>query len=546
MILKKHLRSISIIGALAVALAFTCFTRPASANVYATNIKLNGSLTSATVAPGVGATITYILNEPAPSGVTIKILSGGTAVRTITGAGALRGLNTVIWDGTDDSSVNVPGGNYSVSITAASTGYGGWTRTTADTTNPGNQVWEPRGIAVDRNTNSPYYGRVFAANCTNHAATPLGYQDGILKCNADGSYADEGGFSTGGHTWANDNYSPWRLRVSDDDYVYVNDFTGQGAIFRWDPTISTPSGGLAVLRSDNWTSGENLTGLAIFGTGINTEIWMADNHYASTAKGIIRWHVNGSGVCALNDKGTQIVKDFSGSDLIDYPEAVALDSSHNIYTVQNRGSVNDVAWRVLKFPPYSGTLETTATWKKGSVAGTSDWCGAQGIAVDPTGTYVAVGFRGQSGNGGNTKILATTDGHTVATLDLGVSIGGYTQKADYDVDWDAVGNVYLVDEYYGCWRAYSPPGANSATTLAVASLVIAQINITNIAVSDGTVTINFTYATSDPASAFTLLSSATVNGTYSPAAGAVITGSAGSYQATVPTSGPMQFYRIKR
>jgi hypothetical protein len=73
-----------------------------------------------------------------------------------------------------------------------------------------------------------------------------------------------------------------------------------------------------------------------------------------------------------------------------------------------------------------------------------------------------------------------------------------------------------------------------------------QPDITGISVSGITVTIKFTGAASDPATAFTLLSSGTVNGAYSSAAGASITGSAGSYTATVPTNGAMQFYRIQR
>jgi hypothetical protein len=73
-----------------------------------------------------------------------------------------------------------------------------------------------------------------------------------------------------------------------------------------------------------------------------------------------------------------------------------------------------------------------------------------------------------------------------------------------------------------------------------------QPDITGISVSGVTVTIKFTGAASDPASAFTLLSSGTVNGTYGSAAGQSIAGSAGSYTATVPTSGAVQFYRIQR
>jgi hypothetical protein len=76
--------------------------------------------------------------------------------------------------------------------------------------------------------------------------------------------------------------------------------------------------------------------------------------------------------------------------------------------------------------------------------------------------------------------------------------------------------------------------------------ITATPEITGITVSSGTVTINFISAAGDQASNFTLVSSSTVNGGYTPAAGASITGSGGSYQATVSTSGDIQFYRIQR
>jgi hypothetical protein len=70
-------------------------------------------------------------------------------------------------------------------------------------------------------------------------------------------------------------------------------------------------------------------------------------------------------------------------------------------------------------------------------------------------------------------------------------------------------------------------------------------HITSIGVSGGTVTIHFTAGASDPAWAFTLLRCGTPNDTYGPATG-VITGSAGSYTATVAAAGNIQFYRIRR
>ena len=71
-------------------------------------------------------------------------------------------------------------------------------------------------------------------------------------------------------------------------------------------------------------------------------------------------------------------------------------------------------------------------------------------------------------------------------------------------------------------------------------------HITSIAVSGGTVTIKFTGAASDSASAFTLVGSGTVNGTYSPLAATITSLGGGSFQATTAVGGSTEFYRIKR
>src|SRR5579859_2171698 len=93
------------------------------ANVYPTNIKLNGSFTNITVQAGSPVRISYILNEPASAGVVVKVLANGTTIKTISlsggAAGTLRGTNTVVWDGSGAVASN----SYSVAITAASHGF---------------------------------------------------------------------------------------------------------------------------------------------------------------------------------------------------------------------------------------------------------------------------------------------------------------------------------------------------------------------------------------------------------------------------------------
>jgi hypothetical protein len=530
---------------------------PALGNVCATNIKINGSLSNASVPTGGSSQISYILNEPASSGVTVRVLSGNSVVRTISvaagAAGALAGTNSVVWDGKDNTAAPVPIGTYIVSITASAQGYPRWTQITDDNAD-GTAVWEGRGIAVDQNTNSPYYGRVLVANAQERdpgGNNWLGYQVGILKCNADASYADEGGISTGGYPWAGDTKSPWHLEVSPSDRVYVNDFTTNGQVISWDPTISSSSA-LGVLRPDNWTNlDENLSGPALFGTGTDLSLWMADTN---SGLGILRFSLLPDGTCAPGDKGTTAVT--PGASLTGNPCDVALDSAGNIYTILNTGDAGDPNNRVFRFPTYNpanGAPVVSADW----AVGTNDdtMAGANGIAVDPTGTYVAVSFTGlATGENGCTQIFSTRNGALVTNLDLGISISGFSNHQDEDCAWDAVGNIYYIDNVFGVWRAVSPPGPNSSTTFAVANIVIGgtssggvQPRITDISQAAGVVTIDFTAGTNDAPGSFAVQGAATVTGQYTGVAGANITTVApGQFRATFPASGSTQYFRIMR
>ena len=86
-----------------------------------------------------------------------------------------------------------------------------------------------------------------------------------------------------------------------------------------------------------------------------------------------------------------------------YPYAVAVDKAGDIYTVQYatiRATRNALA--CSGFPPM--TLATNGGAPEhmpiGSPAPGDDYCGAHGMAVDPTGTYVAACFWGYHGRRG--------------------------------------------------------------------------------------------------------------------------------------------------
>src|SRR5437879_4691670 len=157
--LKRSLSS----GFAAVALCL--YGAQVKANVYPTNVRVNGGTANISLTNADDVTITYLLNEPASGGVTVAIKSGAVTVRTVSltngAVGTLRGTNSVIWDGKDGSGQLVSNATYSISITAASTGYTNWTQISDDNTN---YVWQGRGIAVNQSPYSQYYGRVFVEN----------------------------------------------------------------------------------------------------------------------------------------------------------------------------------------------------------------------------------------------------------------------------------------------------------------------------------------------------------------------------------------------
>lgn len=76
--------------------------------------------------------------------------------------------------------------------------------------------------------------------------------------------------------------------------------------------------------------------------------------------------------------------------------------------------------------------------------------------------------------------------------------------------------------------------------------VVVRPEIDEIRVSGAGVTVDFTAGAGDAASAFTVVRSGTVNGTYTDAPASIVSLGAGKFRATLSLSGIQQFYQIKR
>jgi hypothetical protein len=471
--------------AAASALALLWTAPSARANVYATDIKLNGSLLSGiTVPTGTSVPITFVLNQAATYGTTINILSGSTVVRTITiasgSAGTLQGLNTVTWDGNDNSGHPLPSATYTVSITAAAASLGSsWTQFTVNAKS--NSLNSAFGMAINNNSASPYYGRVFVGNKVAGTSAPgNACSQGILKLNADGSPADEGEWGLpSGFSW-DSGFDPFGLRYGQDDKLYFLDFHYQGDI--WATDMKATAAATHVLQAANYASNpypnvNNNWGWRSFdvvGSGSNGKFFLGDADSSSDGgAGVFYWPmVNG---VASGTAGTQVVGDGSGSSqLLGSDGGVFVDANNHVYVGQQLGSGDGYGDTVsvgasapaVKAFNWDGTHTVSAAAIWTADANNSNFQEEWDIALDSrtNPNYVAVPFAaGTSGNGG-LQVLSAATGSQVALID--------NNEEYWGLAFDGVGNLYGCESTHGYVRGYSPPGASTNTTVAYPTLVI--------------------------------------------------------------------------
>jgi hypothetical protein len=535
--------------------------------------------------------ITYRLNQTADQGVTVSVLNGATVVAAIPG-GTNMGINSVSW-------TPASAGTYSVSITAAATGFTNWTQISVDS-NPGMPAYYPLGIDVDKNIHSPYYGRVVmgCATETGTANVPaLAMQTGLYKMNADGSQADEGWYGNANYM-ADDagdtpvagqmpdsgGYDPMKIRIGDDDRIYWDDNSDFGAIIACDMQATTNQ---IVINEAGYASNPDYGYLAhgfqefdvAFTTTTNASLWLCDNDFPNW--GIWMYHMT-NGVADLNDiEGTQAVNaSTNDSDMnITANGGVMVDTNLDIFCGQSRYN-EDLAYEAMVYTNWNkGILPPEAggsSYTEGTAVGQVEWgygCGVDTTCtndpsfedvrdvvinsrINPTivacpmgsdGSQFVLGATGggiRLLNATNGNLISVTNGFTITTYSNLDNGQGYTCAA-----FDNVGNLYGASITRNVWRVWSPPGSSTNTTVAVARAIVQApftvTRITSTPTAPGCAVVTIAFSAPDlAASAFVLKGSATVNGLYTAVADASITGSSGAYHATV-TNCSTEFYTVE-
>jgi len=543
--------------ALALALAAPLWTTGARANIYATVLNLTRAHTLGGGTNTGAINISYILNEPADLGVTINISSGSNLVRTISvspGAnGTLFGTNLVLWDGNNSNGVSLPTGIYIFSVTAASSGHTNWAQISRDT-NAGNYVFAPRGLAVNNNSNSFFYGRVFVGNAAQgpHPETVPGDNDTILMVNADGSFSADGPDGNGGYGDIKDVGSygaPQKMRVGGDDRLYMMDLNNYSRLVAFDMRLTTNE---IVLDENNYIDNpfwDNppyplATGVGWFSMDVtdagttNGLIWLGE--WDSGGAGVWNWHLT-DGVADPNDSAGNWVIAAGGSLGVAASGGLMVDMNFDLFVGQyltdsgdtNAGCMEFTNWNSGR--AFNGNPVTNGTaWSAG---GGNACLGVYDTTVDSRQNprYVACALNGAPATNGILILDARTGTNVVANLDAG--------NQYFATAWDNVGNLYAASGTSHLLRVYSPPdGPNQATTV---GRILAGPIITAIALSGTNLTITFSASQSDTAGEFTLQSSAEVTGPYANVPGAVTVQTIyGTFSVTIPAPPSTQFYRI--
>ncbi len=433
--------------------ALTLCAGVAYANVYPSGV----SVDTATLNDTCGiAKVTFILNENADGdgtnpGVKIEVLGAGdTVVRTVTIARALRGTHSYEWDGRDDSGNRVANGDYKFRVTAADNGYTAWTQIDGNPATKVTRFERPLGVSVNTHAWSPNYGKIYVSQAsslpTAPTTDPRTMEDGIYVLNADCTAVLNPGTTTGvwtgGVNWSGDTTytTPNRSVIGPDGHLYVSHYLNDD-VYEFSPDMTTAT--VVVGRSlGNFTSAQWVRAIWVTGTqaGGDRVIYTVNDNYNDTSgrRTVIRYQLG----AAAQATGT-------GDVFIDparfnyYPYDMAMDSAGNTYVNMYRATAGQ-AIAVQMWAPGTPPL-TTPVWTI-----SADYTYVDGITVNDARGWLVYG----NYSTGYAWFWDKTTGSFLFSFDTG--------SRCRDVVFDAVNNLYTVDNGGERLRIWSPPdGANS-------------------------------------------------------------------------------------
>ena len=442
-------------------------------------------------------TVQFILNESATS---VSVLFDNRTVTNVLGA---------LSAGQNSFSL---GTHTNFAIVVIKNGAGSFNQISVDTTN--NSFFGPRGVAVNNNPKTFYFGRVYAVNASaGTGVTPAQHVDrGVYILNADTSDA-LGRFSTGstaGLTFSSSTttYSPYKIFVGPDDKVYMGDASNPtvysnyatNAVTMFDPnvTVQTPilGWGTASGTFGGVISTPVVTGsLAAGNLQLYTFQWgfAAQNGVYNSMYG---YNVGGTAPSTVTPS---ILADPTALDGIDTVDTLVMDlamatNGYFFALVDRTAAVGQDC--LFVYANDALTLLWDSLTASGGTPGTpgsgiDPLSGCFGVSVSPDGKYAAC----VRGSDGAVLLMNMTNGiPDISTLSTNVTGAGGTTRS---LAFDLADNIYVISGGNDRLRQYSlgltttattyndKTGTNGTFSLVVPPTTVSVVAITNQASQSG-------------------------------------------------------------
>ncbi|UCG17021.1 MAG: hypothetical protein JSV19_03090 [Phycisphaerales bacterium] len=341
----------------------------------------------------------------------------------------------------------------------------GWAQFSDDNDNT-SKYYTPRGVAVNQNAASPYFGWIYVAEgyagTTGSGRTTT---DGLYVMSADQADATGQGDAAydGGVDWVvGGSSSPFRVHVAPDDTVYISDWSdGHSGVWRAaadglgmfdkmladETNVNSGAGGLY----DNHGS---IASVYVEGTGMGTVMYTLDEDWPESL-GI---GTEGRGDVLRYDIGMDIEHtgppSIQADDDTPSPEGVILNSRMDV--VRD----DDGSWWIAQYrwteSPGAPSLTRFLDGGTGPVYNSADDLGLPLLIADYGNLDIHNGFDmiamgARSGYG--VYILDISDPDNLVLSDT-IPQSGYAQ----DVAFDIAGNVYVASSSSETLRIWSPGG----------------------------------------------------------------------------------------
>ena len=368
----------------------------------------------------------------------------------------------------------------------------GWTLISSDT-NPLLQFNSPRGVAVNFNTNSPAFGRIYVANSSaGNTGTGRALGDGLYLLNPDqsdalgrGTNASAAGliFNSGGGQVN----TPWRIEVGPDNFLYIADFsTNTGTIYRTDADVSAGSG-INVLANFGVTNQSVHTTIGSspivrgFLQSNNLTIWAIDGRFppAGNYNRLYRWDIGG-GPLPYNAVPVALANPLI-NNVLDVTTDLDRGPDGKFYLMQNRSAGNEAGLFVYSSDGVTRLWDSLAQSRSisNNPAATDILRTSRAVKVSADGSKVAI-IRDDL----QTWIIPLINGIPDLTNRQEVTTySGSPTTLGRDVCFDPAGNLYALSSGNQLLRIFSPGGVTTATTGSDSTLQVTVVHVPLVSVT---------------------------------------------------------------